>query len=107
MSESTILYDVRMRTSIGTRFGQMSVARNEDRVSGFLDILRHKEPFEGTIDRDGSCTLQGTLVTLMRTVHFQAVGKILPEKLELSMKDGHHLLEITGEPVIPPKENVR
>ncbi len=52
-------YDVRMRTPVGIRLGHMTVCRNLGKVSGFLDILNHSEPFEGIIDHDGNCEFMG------------------------------------------------
>lgn len=65
-------------------------------VSGQLDILRHREPFEGTIDSDGNCQINGKLITLMRTINYVATGQITSDSLSLSLIDGRHVLKITG-----------
>lgn len=91
-------YNVRMQTSIGSRRGQMTVCIRSGRVVGYLNILQHSEPFEGTIDDSGNCKITGKLITLMRTVHYAATGTITPERLYLSLSDGQHILEITGTP---------
>lgn len=89
-------YDVRMRTPVGIRLGHMSVYQNLGEIKGYLEILNHSEPFKGTIDDEGNCELTGKIITLMRTISYVAVGRITPDSLELSIKDGHHILEITG-----------
>ena len=89
-------YDIRMKTPVGIRLGHMTVRRCVDALSGYLDILRHSEPFEGTIDSDGNCKLFGKMITLMRTVNYEATGKITPDSLSLSFIDGRHVLKITG-----------
>lgn len=99
LSKVAVAYDVRMRTSVGTRLGRITVTQNQGKISGFFDILNHHEPFAGTIDENNNCYITGRIITLMRTIHYQAVGKILPEELTLSIQDGHHILEITGKPV--------
>ncbi|MGN0553909.1 MAG: hypothetical protein ACI4I1_11015 [Oscillospiraceae bacterium] len=102
MNESTpIAYDVRMNTPIGVRLGHMTVLRNLDTVSGHLDILKHCEPFEGTIDSDGNCKICGKIITLMRTISYEATGKITPDSLELSITDDRHILKIIGTPCRP------
>lgn len=98
-------YDVRMRTPIGIRLGRITVVREREHISGFFEILNHREPFEGSIDREGNCRLTGKLITLMRTVTYQAIGKILPEELTLRIQDGRHTLEITGKPAERKKES--
>lgn len=91
-------YDVRMRTPVGIRLGHMTVCRNLGKVSGFLDILNHSEPFEGIIDHDGNCELSGKMITLMRTIRYVATGRITPDSLTLSVRDERNVFEMTGTP---------
>ncbi|MDD6211557.1 MAG: hypothetical protein PUB22_00155 [Clostridiales bacterium] len=91
-------FDVQMKTSIGPRFGHMTVYRNCDRLSGILEILNHREPFEGFIDEEGHCHLSGRIITLVRTIDYKATGKITPDNLELSIIDDRYVLKIYGTP---------
>lgn len=91
-------YNICMKTPIGVRLGQMTVMCNSNTVSGYLDILKHSEPFEGTIDSDGNCKIFGKIITLMRTINYEARGKITPNRLELFIADDRHILEIVGTP---------
>ena len=93
-----ISYNIRMRTPIGIRFGHMAVYKNYGKLSGYLDILRHIEPFEGTVDEEGNCELYGKIITLVRTISYAATGKITPDGLKLLINDENHVLEITGTP---------
>lgn len=104
MADTVLAYDVRMRTPIGIRLGRITLTRNQGEINGYFDILNHHEPFAGTIDENNNCYFTGKMITLMRTIHYQAVGKILPEELTLSIRDGQHILEITGKPVALTKE---
>lgn len=98
MSECvSTVYNVKMSTPIGVRLGCMTVWRRYDKISGYLDILKHKESFEGTIDSNGNCKIIGKIITLMRTIDYEAIGKILPDSLSLLIKDDRHILEITGD----------
>ena len=96
--DNSLAFDVRMRTPIGIRLGRMTVCKNLSKVSGYLDILNHSEPFEGTIDAEGNCELFGKIITLMRTISYEATGRITPDRLELSITDDRQVLEITGTP---------
>jgi hypothetical protein len=95
---NSLAFDVCMRTPVGTRTGRMTVFCNTDTVSGRLDILNHSEPFEGTMDRDGNCRLYGKIITLMRAIEYEAIGKIAHDSLELSIIDDRYIFEITGTP---------
>lgn len=89
-------YDIKMKTPIGIRSGHIKVYQNPGTVSGYLDILNHNEPFEGTIDTDGNCKLFGKIITLMRTINYEAEGKITADSISLSITDERYVLEITG-----------
>lgn len=99
--DNSLAFDVHMNTPIGVRLGHMTVLLNLDTVSGHLDILKHREPFEGTIDSDGNCKISGKIITLMRTISYEATGKITPDGLELSITDDRHILKIIGTPCRP------
>lgn len=103
--EQALHFDIRMRTPIGIRLGHMTVCRNLGRISGQLDILKHSEPFEGTIDEEGNCEMFGKIITLMRTINYKAEGKITPDSMVLSIIDGRHVLEITGIPIDHKRSN--
>ena len=94
--ETGITYDIVMNTPIGSRMGQITVLRSAGSDRGHLDILKHSEPFEGVIDEQGNCVLTGHLVTLMRTISYEAAGTITDDALTLSLKDGYNVLKITG-----------
>lgn len=91
-------YDVCMRTPVGNRLGHMTVCTNAGRVSGYLDILNHREPFDGTIDEAGNCEVSGKIITLMRTISYDAAGTITQGGIKLFIKDDNNVLEITGTP---------
>lgn len=99
--DNSLDFNVCMNTPIGVRVGHMTVLRILDTVTGHLDILKHSEPFEGTIDSDGNCKIFGKIITLMRTINYEATGKITPDSLELSITDDRHILKIIGTPCRP------
>lgn len=89
-------YRIQMHTPLGRRAGTLDVQFEKDKVRGFMNVLAHREPFEGSIDENGNCRITGTLVTLMSTIPYTASGQITPEGLELSLKGGRNLFPITG-----------
>ncbi len=92
----SVRYDISMRTPIGVRTGHMTVFWEKSRIKGFLEILNHREPFEGSVDADGTCRLIGKIVTWMRTVPYVATGSISQDALSLSFTDACQTLKITG-----------
>lgn len=89
-------YHIQMQTPLGSRAGTLEVQIDEDKVRGYLNVLKNLNPFEGTIDENGYCSIRGTLVTLMSSIPYTATGQITPNSLSLSLKGGRNLIPITG-----------
>lgn len=90
-------YRIRMQTPMGERIGTMDAAIERGAVTGRMNLLHHSEPFEGSIDPEGKCSISGRLVTLMRTIPYTATGQITPEQVELSLQGGRNSFVITGK----------
>ena len=93
---SKIEYDICMKTPIGSRYGKMRVAKEQDKLSGLLDVLKQPEAFEGEIDGNGNCTLYGKLVTLMQTIPYVATGTMSADTIFLTLQSGQSTFEING-----------
>ncbi len=89
-------YRIQMQTPLGNRSGTLEVQIEKDKIKGHLDVLKHLEPFEGSIDENGRCSISGILVTLMSSIPYTAAGQITPDSLHLSLKGGRNLFPITG-----------
>ena len=89
-------YQIQMQAPLGSRSGTLEVQIEKNRIRGYLNVLKHLEPFEGNIDENGYCSISGMLVTLMNTIPYTATGQITPESLELSLKGGTNLFSVTG-----------
>ncbi|MGM9521756.1 MAG: hypothetical protein ACI3VB_04680 [Oscillospiraceae bacterium] len=89
-------YIIQMRTPLGNRSGTLEVQIEKDTVKGYLDVLKHSEPFEGCIDEDGHCCISGKLITLMNIIPYTATGRITLDSLDLSLKGGRNIFSVTG-----------
>ncbi len=90
------LYDITMQTPIGNRYGSMNVTVNQNHVDGILTILKKATPFDGSICEDGNCRISGQLITLMRTIPYDAVGRITKSSLWLILKGEQETFEVSG-----------
>lgn len=104
-------YDVRMRTSIGSRYGMMSVSIENSKISGTLVILNKSNPFSGNIDENGDCHIQGKVTTLMRTIPYHATGRITKEKMDLRLESEQEVFDLCGTasahvPAIKKEESI-
>lgn len=79
----------------------LEVQIERDRATGRLEILKHREPFDGSVDADGYCRITGRLVTLMQTIPYTATGRMMPDSLSLRLEGGRNIFRITG--VIHPE----
>ena len=89
-------YDVILQTPIGARYGTMTVVVDRNKVDGILDILKKANPFHGTINAKGTCQIKGELTTLIRTIPYDAVGRITKESLALKLNGEQESFEISG-----------
>lgn len=94
-------YAVTMQTPIGSRYGTMTVAVDHNRVDGILNILKKADHFDGDIHENGDCRLNGTLTTLMRTIPYEATGRITENALLLTLKGEREMFELSGSAVVP------
>lgn len=90
-------YDVVMGTPIGERYGTMAVTVEGEEIHGTLRILKKANPFFGTIQQGGQCRLHGELTTLMRTIPYDAMGRVTQEALELALRAAQESFSLRGK----------
>ena len=91
-------YDVILHTEIGKRKGRADVRIHGTRISGILTLLNKSEQFTGSIEQDGTCRLQGKLVSLLREIPFEAEGMVTMQQLELTLHAAQGSYRLTGVP---------
>lgn len=90
------IYDILLNTPLGKKSGELSVNMENGKLLGFLSLLGHTEPIEGTIDKNGNCLFQGKVVTLLNTICFMADGIIKDDVLSLKIKSDSSIYEMKG-----------
>lgn len=90
-------YNIALRTPLGIRNGTMDIQIHGKKASGMMHILNGSEPFLGCIEDSGKCSFTGKLVTLMRTIPYQAIGTITKDNVELSLVGDRESFRLTGE----------
>lgn len=89
-------YDIVMKTPLGARYGTILLKRENNHLFGEIDLLKTSQPFDGTVDENGNCSFCGTLVSLVRTIHYKAVGKISENTIELRLSGQRNEFNISG-----------
>jgi len=102
MSANT--YRVLMKTPLGEKEGILVMETDRGMLSGWLDIMKHREPFNGTVDEMGNCRICGVFVTLVRRVSYIAAGQVSPSSLYLKVEDGRNIFEMTGTACLESEE---
>lgn len=90
------LYQIVMQTPLGQKQGQLQLEVQENKVFGYLDILGYTQPIHGRIEADGSCQLEGHIVTLMRTFPFIADGWVTDDSISLTLRGDRNVFRIKG-----------
>lgn len=101
MSEK--IYMIYMQTPLGERKGTLFAEMNGQKLNGWLDILKHREPFEGNVDGNGNCRISGELVTFMSRIPYVAIGQISDSAIHLKVKGERNTFELSGV-VCPERE---
>jgi len=96
MSMSEKQYNVCMYTPLGKKKGTLTAERRGNLLTGWLNILGHKEPFEGVVDETGNCRITGQFITLMRRVPYTATGTITSSSIQLQVKGQRNIFELSG-----------
>ncbi|MGN0170081.1 MAG: hypothetical protein ACI39H_04880 [Lachnospiraceae bacterium] len=89
-------YSITMSTPVGLKYGTMEFVIADGKIRGILSLLEHSEPFRGTIDSKGNCMICGQLITLMRTIHYTAVGCLTEHGIRLRLRGERNDFEIIG-----------
>lgn len=89
-------YMVDLRTPLGKRKGILFAERNGHKLNGWLDILKHREPFEGNADGTGNSRISEELVTLMHRIPYVATGQISISAIHLEIRSGRNIFELSG-----------
>lgn len=89
-------YAIEMQTPLGIKHGTIKVMIEQNEIRGFLDVMNHSEPFYGNINTEGYCEFTGRIITLMRTIEYQASGKIDADRISLAICGERNVFQVTG-----------
>lgn len=94
-----LLYEIEMQTLIGVKYGTLYAEILHDEVKGFLHLLKHSTAFYGNIDKNGQCKIQGKIISLTKTIPYQATGYMKKESIMLDMYTDQEKFHIIGKEV--------
>ena len=91
------LYAIEMQTPMGIKHGSIRVKTEEETMNGYLTMLNHSTPFSGSIDGEGYCRFTGSIVTLMRTICYEASGKMEDDSISLAIYGERNVFQVVGK----------
>ena len=94
MAEYT--YSIVMQTPLGEKSGILHLNINNERASGWLNVLGKKNLFTGEIDHDRKVILRGSIETIVSTVEYTAKGYIHDEAINLNLYGRQAVFNISG-----------
>lgn len=89
-------YSITMNPPAGLRYGNLKLHIKQENISGYLDILNHKNPLSGKLLKQGQCELTGVIISLMRQFKYTAVGKFDPYSIQLTLKEQNNSYQLCG-----------
>lgn len=100
-------YKVVLYTPLGERKGMLGLVFSDDKISGYLEILGHRESVLGDLDHGGNCKLAVKIVTLMSKFCYEAVGRIDDKSVDLMLYGERNELSMKGSAVIDLNEKLQ
>ena len=92
-------YEIALNTSIGVRYGRMTAKWSGNRIGGQIDILNHREAFEGSADEEGRCRIRGRLVSMTKVLPYEAEGRMSDREVHLKVLTDKDQYVLTGVPL--------
>lgn len=92
-----LLYEIEMQTVMGEKHGTLYAEILQDEVKGILNLMRQSTAFYGKIDKNGDCKIQGEIITLTKTIPYQAAGSMKKEAVMLDLYTEQGEFHITGK----------
>ncbi len=89
-------YNVVMQTQLGPKRGTLRLQVEGTAIRGTLDILQKKETVSGELTGEGTCRLNGRIVTRMRTVDFTAEGVLDDSRIDLTIREPRNIFSVCG-----------
>ena len=90
------IFQITMKVPLGERPGKMRWEEEGGSLSGFLEIMGHKNPFSGQMSSEKIIKIEGTLVTLIRNIPFSAEGMIENGHLKMAITEVRHTYSLEG-----------
>ena len=88
-------FQITMKVPIGERTGRLWWDAQGETLQGALEILGHENPVTGRL-RDQQLELEGSIVTLVRSIPWTASGNLQGERLRLTLHGPRHNWTLEG-----------
>lgn len=90
-------YRIVMRTLIGKKYGQLTLYQEDNVLTGYIDILQHRNEIQDGEIIDGQCRFLGKFITPIRDIPFMAEGTADERNVSLNVKAGPLEMLISSE----------
>ena len=98
------IFQITMKVPLGERPGKITWAEDGGSLSGFIEIMGHKNPFSGHLSAEKIIRIEGELVTLIRRIPFTAEGKVESGRLKMSLTEVRHTYSLEGVEITDNEE---
>lgn len=102
MSEK--MYKICLSVPLGARDGKLYLRETNGKADGWLEVMNHRNPLNGTVSEDGNVVLYGEIGTLVDTVFYMATGRLSEKTIQLNLKTVSGIYSISGEEVLQYEE---
>jgi hypothetical protein len=90
-------YQIVMKTSMGKKYGRLTLYEKEEGLSGAFDILGHVHQILDGLLNNGSCRFSGEFITPVRNIAYWAEGSVDEKRVYLLVHTDSNEMSISGE----------
>lgn len=90
-------YRIVMKTLLGEKGGRLTLYEKGRVLTGFMDILGHRNEIHDGVAINGECRFAGEFITPVRTIAFTAEGRADDRSIALQVRAGPLNMDISGE----------
>lgn len=102
-----VCYAVILQSQLGPRSGELMVQEEAAVVSGYFDLLGHRNRFSGSVLQDGKYLISGALRSPVDKEPYDAIFTVRDGRLSGGLISRHGCWDLTGVQALPASSRLK
>lgn len=93
------LYELSLKTQRGSINGKLNLATNDDKLSGYIEIMGKKYEFYNGVIDGNKFTLMGSFKVALRKIRYNVQGEVINDKINIYARTNMGSFSIQGKKI--------